>query len=122
MEIERCQRCGSTDVHKGTLSKNITTQYPIIWISQSEEMVGDVVVNGFLCESSGHIELTADSDIISPKVRQNCPFCKAIYSHSKKRITNGEIVCQNCEKRFPINHSGKTKDIIDEIEEDLREE
>lgn len=122
MEIEHCLRCGSTDIHFGSLSIDTTMISLIQWKSKSARFLGDVIVNGILCKFCGHIELVADSEIIGPKSRQTCPHCKASYSYDMRNIVEGEVVCQNCTKRFPVIYAEKPTDIIDAIEQDLREE
>ncbi|MHA1135572.1 MAG: hypothetical protein ACTSSE_03720 [Candidatus Thorarchaeota archaeon] len=122
MEIEHCLQCGSSDIHLGVLSQDYVRILPILWKSQSSGFLGDAVVNGILCKFCGHIKLVADSEIIGPKSRQKWLYCKAVYSYHKKNILEEEVVYQNCQKPFQINHSEKTDDIIDAIEKGLREE
>lgn len=122
MEIEHCSKCGSSDIHEGALHEDRPVLGQILWKSQSGAKLNDVLVKAILCKFCGNIDLVADSTMIGPKATQKCPYCKAVYSYHKKSITEGEVVCQNCEKRFPISDSIKTPDVLDAIEEDLGKE
>jgi len=84
---------------------------------------GSAPVAAIICKSCGHIELVLrDYANIDPH-QHRCPHCRAIYYY---RLTETDgpqsFTCQNCGKNFQVQDPEKFNDIIDEIEENLREE
>ncbi|TFH06646.1 MAG: hypothetical protein E4H14_10390 [Candidatus Thorarchaeota archaeon] len=126
MKITHCLRCQSTNLQEGTIYEYAQNYYVepmrIHWKAKPNIMADSAPLSAIVCKACGHIELVIDPYIAQEPCQHQCPHCKAVYYYRiADEAIHYKVKCQNCGKEFQIQEKNESKDVLDAIEEDLRE-